>query len=194
MCPLGNVHDERGPQHWRMLAPRNKKRVTIDRTRGALGWGLWSKLARPETTRSSRNSCRPRAGPFPLTGTLACIEFLPAELIAMILEDSVLANEDIIALGCSSPVLWPYVLAHIDDNKRLEAAPLAGLEVACVGSYLTTLPQSFNVDDLAMSTVKMIPGGCNLCDAINFHKRARIEYANIEKKTDPQQWKKLSKA
>lgn len=74
----------------------------------------------------------------------------------MVLNDSALEKSDIICFGMASKLLWQHTLQHTRTACRSAlAAPWAGVELACTGTYLTDLPNSFAEDDLARSTVQL---------------------------------------
>ncbi len=83
------------------------------------------------------------------------LETLPAELLAMVLNDSALGKSDIVCFGMAAESLWQHMLQYTRKECRSAlAAPWAGFELACTGTYLTDLPSSFDEDDLAISTVQ----------------------------------------
>lgn len=165
-CFSGYNPTEYGFQQWQILAPRVRKLCKIDlstNTRHTRNlqeylfsddkpWGAWSKLARPATLarthdapRLVRREMSPRSP--------SKIELLPTELIALILQDPALERSDIIALGLASQILWLHVLRHVEKECLLVTPPLAGMDIACTGSYLTDFPESFAKDNTILSTI-----------------------------------------
>ena len=135
-------------QVWNILVPQRREYYTPTELAPADSWYLsgrtisfWAKLARPAyACRSPSNASRTTA-----TGEtrLSTLESLPVEVLAMILDDSALSKQDIIALGLSSKHLWQQTLLHIRHSRRTQAPRWAGMELACVGSYLRSLPKAF---------------------------------------------------
>ncbi|KAJ9643368.1 hypothetical protein H2199_004047 [Coniosporium tulheliwenetii] len=152
------------PQQWQILAPRVRK---IHRLRSAMplydrrptprellfndrcSWNAWASLAR------SAALVHKPTKPIPRINTASKLESLPTELIASILENSSLERSDIIALGLASETLWLHVLRHVEKDYWLAAAPMAGVEIACTGTYLNDLPESFAKDDLAKRSIEI---------------------------------------
>ena len=155
-------------QRWHIVAPRLKVRLEIKNKNDYIyalhdsspssilfndqSWDAWSKLARPalfvpgkENTRTvTRSMVRRR----PVTFQLSKLESLPSELLALILEDSSLEKEDVLALGLASETLWSHVVHHVRQDCLRAATPLAGVEIACVGTHLLDLPDAFRKGDL----------------------------------------------
>ena len=135
-------------------------------------WDVWSLLARPMLNPISDASFAPlvtrRTKPSQL-------ELLPAELLAMILSSSALKEKDIIAFGESSRTLWLHMLQHVHTASRKAAAPWAGVEMACVGNYLTELPEPFAKEGLVESSVKISEWGY-MCKARKLNYAMGREY------------------
>src|SRR5690242_16006111 len=135
------------PQEWYILAPRIRKicKMSAEHNFGRdipfsnnnKPWDAWSMLAKPAAfshTLSTEVITRES-----VANILSRLESLPAELIAMILVDSSLERRDVISLGLASKTLWLHVLQHVEKDCWLTAAPMAGVEIACTGSYLDDL-------------------------------------------------------
>ena len=68
---------------------------------------------------------------------LSRLEYLPAELLALVLVDHSLEKADVLAVGLCSQSLWSSVLQHIENEcQTRKAAPWADMEIAfgpCTG-------------------------------------------------------------
>ncbi|KAK0513580.1 hypothetical protein JMJ35_003944 [Cladonia borealis] len=183
MCPIGVDQTERGPQRWQFVVPRLKQnqqlplicpyqdyKLLFDENGG---WDAWSRLARP----AARTSQTFSKGRYYSRGPVSRLESFPAEILAMILSCSELSEDDIIALGMASETLWSHTIHYIDKEYRHSPSvgPWAGCEIACVGSYLTELPPSFDKDDLALNSVSITEGGW-MCIAREFNWAALSEF------------------
>jgi hypothetical protein len=207
MCPPGVDQTERGPQKWNILAPRLRKiQKLVTDGRGTYGtcrpteflfndknsWNAWSKLAVPGTLphrpspRSLSRSSKKRAC------ALSNLESLPSELLASIIDDSVLEKRDLIALALASETLWAHVLSHVEKECSLTRPSMAGVELACTGSYLTDLPESFAKGDLAKSSVELWLGGY-MCEARKINWAALRAYDAV-KETPEEAWQFAWKA
>ena len=190
MCPPGTDQTERGAQQWQILAPRIKKVWRLEENRIFSDYSfergvfqeerscdLWFKLAR--SARVSCNSCAPPTACRSSSLAVSRLESLPAELLALILQQSSLEKSDILALGLTSELLWLHVLQHIKKICRRAVAPLAGVEIACTGTYLTDLPKPFVKDDLFKSSVRQTFRR-GMCEARRINWAAREEYNAID--------------
>lgn len=195
MCPIGADQTERGPQRWQLLVPRLKQnqqlpllspyqdyKLLFDENGG---WDAWSMLARP-AARTNRTFSR---GKYHSRGPVSRLESLPAEILAMILSCPELSKDDIIALGMASETLWSHTIHYIDKDYRHSPSvgPWAGCEIACVGSYLTELPPSFEKDDLALNSVSITGGGW-MCIAREFNWAALSEFTSPGE-DDEKEWR-----
>lgn len=204
MCPPGADQTERGPQRWHILAPRSRKiqRLappdhsiygTLDPQQYLFNnnnsWNSWSKLAlrvaphqtpTPAVRRSLPSSER-------RTSPLSKLESLPSELLALVIEDSTLTKSDVIALGLASETLWGHVLRHVEKDCWLAAPSMAGVEIACTGSYLLDLPPSFAQGDLAKSSVVIWDGGF-MCEARKINWAATSSYDAVQE-TPEEAWR-----
>ena len=155
MCPPGIDQTTRTAQRWQIIAPRLRTIQPLERPASwrntlhtylfnhALALDLWAALARPPsrpTAPRPRSAAEPRAGP---SQPLSALEALPSELLHMITSAPELAEPDLVALGLASPCLWPYALHRAAARARAAAAPLAGAELACTGTWLTDMPAPF---------------------------------------------------
>src|SRR5947207_15156695 len=154
----------RSIQDWHILAPRVRKICKVPAKRKSdrhilfsndnKSCDAWSMLAKPAAfSHTLASEVVVRAG---VANILSRLESLPAELIAIILADPSLQTKDVISLGLASKTLWLHVLQHVERDCWLTAAPMAGVEIACTGSYLHDLPESFEKDDLATSSVTLM--------------------------------------
>lgn len=198
MCPPGVDQTERGGcQHWQIVAPRLKVRLEIKNKDNAYGlrrsspslilfndqpWDAWSKLARPalfvpgkENTRTVTRSMILRR---PATFKLSKLESLPSELLTLILEDPSLDREDVLALGLTSETLWAHVVHHVRQDCLRAATPLAGVEIACTGTYLVDLPDAFRKDDLFRLSVPC-QGQGYMVEARNINWEATRHYTSL---------------
>jgi hypothetical protein len=97
----------------------------------------------------------------------------------LIIEDPTLIRSDIIAHGLTCETLWTHVLRYVEKDCSLTEAPMAGLEIACTGSYLTNLPESFVKDELAKSSVEISEWGY-MCEARKINWAAIISYDSVD--------------
>jgi hypothetical protein len=215
MCPSGVDQTERGPQQWHILAPRRRKiqKLAPDHSgystsnpleclfNDKRSWNAWSKLAvhanppqtrtaplqteRRAVRRSSRNNIQ-------RTSRLSKLESLPAELLASIIEEPTLGKSDIIALGFASETLWTHVLEAVEKDCLLTQPSMAGIEIACTGTYLTDLPESFANDGLAKSSVKIWQWGSR-CEARRINWAASRSYDVVDE-TPEEGWHAAWKA
>jgi hypothetical protein len=206
MCPLDVDQTERGPQRWNILAPRRRKihRLIKDGTTyGTLdphevlfndktSWNAWSKLAVQTTPPQRAAAPRSLSRSQRRTSPLSKLESLPSELLASIIEDPTLAKSDIIALGLASETLWAHVLQHVEKECACAQAPMAGVEIACTGTYLRDLPVSFAQNELAKSTVEIWPGGY-MCEARKINWAAAGSYDAVDE-TPEEVWRAAWKA
>ena len=179
MCLSGQDQTERRQQRWKILAPRVRQNLALPREgfrhRSApksllfneeTDLDLWSKLAKPaKQVRYLQN--REQSPQAVQRAKLSPFESIPAELLSMVLGQSGLAKRDLIALALSSDVLSSHVLHHIESESKTSKAPWAGHELACIGTYLTDLPEAFETGNLFHSSVNdyggpVIPCG-NMC-------------------------------
>jgi hypothetical protein len=203
MCPPYRDPTTSSSQYWQLLAPRIRKCIrfsvipnTPDEPYGlnsgiknilfnpSRTLGAWVKLAKP-TVWASRSHQASTATTTELYqsviahgNTLASIEALPTELIAIILDDEVMSKEDVLSFGLSSSALWPHTLRHIEEDYRQHAAVLAGVEIAFTGTHLMGLPDSFKADDLALDTSSFAHK--NMCSARKYNWTALKEFKNFD--------------
>jgi hypothetical protein len=85
-----------------------------------------------------------------------------------------------------------HVLSHVEKECNLAKPSLAGVELACTGTYLTDLPQPFAQNDLAKSSVQIWPGG-NMCEARKINWAAVSVYEVIPE-TAEEVWRATWKA
>lgn len=192
MCPPGVDQTTRMTQKWSILAPRLRQinrfpetpsfeKFSLDdeshENDDGITWDAWSKLARMTPTIHSHGvglyRTRRMASVKP-----SKLESMPTELIGMVLGDSELEREDVMAIGLCSDILWLHVLRHIEKDSQKNIAPWAGTELACTGTYLTDLPPSFEKDNLAESSVAFSTYG-RMCRA------RKINYAADKSYTQP---------
>jgi hypothetical protein len=122
--------------------------------REEMNWNAWYKLARPILP-ALTSSERPSQSAIRLPSGRSYVETMPAELLAMVLNDGALDKSDIICFGMASEPLWQHTLQHIRKERRpVPAAPWAGVELACTSTYLIDLPGPFTDNDLARSSVQ----------------------------------------
>jgi hypothetical protein len=162
MCPPGTDQTERVRQEWHLIAPRLRKRIcfggpyfthTAAKIETFLfdpmsSWGAWGKLAKPSAGHISafRSPVRMPVSQEPRT----IIESLPAEVLAMILDNESLSKEDVLCFGLAYQNLWPHVLYHIIHDCRKHRGSLTGIEIALTGTWLTDLPESFLEPELTI--------------------------------------------
>jgi hypothetical protein len=205
MCPPGVDQTERGPQRWNILAPRLRKihRLVTNghrtyRIRNPTeflfndqnSWNSWSKLAHLGTPHNaaSRPLSRRARRPSPLSK----LESLPSELLASIIDDAVLEKRDLMALALASETLWEHVLSHVEKECSLAKPSMAGVELACTGTYLIDLPESFAQGELARSSVEIWRGGY-MCEARKVNWAAVEGYDAVEE-TPEEAWRFAWKA
>ena len=162
MCPPGVDQTYRTSQRWQIIAPRLRlirplafPRTPLYEHRHAWLFGdeldvdAWSLLARSSPRIIPARTYLPADGP---TKPLSALEALPAELRQLIVDAPSLAAADAVALGLSSPLLWPHVLQRAAHAAA--AAPLAGVELATTGNYLTHVPPRFAAAGIAPSAAE----------------------------------------
>ena len=157
----------RTPQRWQILAPRLQQSHKLSRknrhyTRTPIEvlfegqdkpWDAWSKLAKPVDFSLLGQSAplpKSRYGAKTTASSRSSLEYMPAELLKMVFDDETLEKHDIVALGLCSRSLWQHMLERVESAYRKSAAPWAGTEIACTGTNLTDLPESFEKDNLAI--------------------------------------------
>jgi hypothetical protein len=204
MPPPHGDYTERIPQRWHILAPRLRKirrlirddSITYDISspteflfNDKNSWDAWSKLAVPGAL-ARRAAPRSLSRKTRRTSQLSSLESLPPELLASIMEDSMLEKRDLIALALASSTLWAHVLSHVEKECSLAKPSLAGVELACIGTYLTDLPELFAQNDLAKSSV---PAWYveYMCEARRINWAAVSVYGAIEEtaETAEERWK-----
>jgi len=121
------------------------------------------------------------------------IERLPAELFDMVLGDTELSTEDLMALGVCSKTLWLQILAHVHEDCRKAAAPWAGTPLLCTGSWLLDLPpaiyEAFPDQQKREDAYKARTGrwyGC--CPARKLNWNGISNYVNVEGQSRTQAW------
>ena len=144
-------------QNWAIVCPRRGAFKPIDKDlrsrldpwlgfRGKPGFDAWSLLAivpRGENVTSAVQKLQ--------YNTLSPLESLPSELIHWILDELDDSKVDLMALAISSKLLWIHVIQHIVETGW--TGRLAGAEIACLGTHVTELPESFSEDGLALSSI-----------------------------------------
>ena len=195
MCPPDMDQTCRSAQSWQILVPRlqqnqnlspkneyytsTPEEVLFDQDKS---WDAWSKLAEPVDFSLQRQSASP---PFhsckakKTTPSESSLECMPAELLKMIFDETP-EKQDIIALGLCSQSLWQHMLDRVETAYRQSAAPWAGKEIACTGTYLTDLPDSFEKDNLAVDSVTATNGPSRMVLARRFDWSAWGEYKQPE--------------
>lgn len=184
----GSTYLSYSVQQWNILAPRIQRKQPIPviaaprtfRSRLLFNpenpWDAWSTLASP----AALGQTFPRLPTPKQTGKLSAMECLPPELIRLILDELWPEKKDIISLGLASTTLWMHILLHVWRDFSRAMAPLAGVEIACVGSYLVDLPDAFVTGNLALSTVSIC--GCNsrVPKAARINRAAVLAYKHLE--------------
>lgn len=79
---------------------------------------------------------------------------LPSEIILQIIEN--VSPEDAISLGMLNDHLWVHVLQIIRSSTHRNIGLLAGQEVALTGTYLESLPEAFEHDDMMQKASRWI--------------------------------------
>lgn len=182
MCPPDIDQTGWLPRHlqqWNILAPRIRRSYPIsvlvaDRGRSRIlfnsenPWDAWSKLVSP-TNLGLKYPCFQAQQQ---TGKLSALECLPPELITLILDELLLEKRDIVSLGLASTTLWMHILRHVWRDVSREMAPLAGVEIACIGSHVVDLPNGFVKENLVAPTV-------SICDCDRTSEAAKINWAAV---------------
>ena len=184
MCPPGTDQTMRSRQQWQILAPRIRKiyrgrrgprdfssdfdpTYILFNDRSSIN--AWTTLAKPGTCSSKKrfavHTNHPRH--------LSRLESLPTELLDIVFDSGLLEKTDVMALGLTSRRLWLHALRYVDKDCSRATAPLAGVEIAWTGTYLTDLPAPFEKDDLARSSEHNSYGG-------NMPKARRVNWDAIE--------------
>jgi hypothetical protein len=209
MCPPGVDQTRRSPQRWQILVPRlrqGQKLASKDKYFTSnpgdflfnqdQSWDAWSKLAKPVDFDLLRQTVpftnRGRSAKTS-TSSLSSLECMPAELLKMIFDDEVLEEQDITALGLCSQTLWRHMLERVESAYRKSAAPWADLEIACTGTYLVDLPESFNKDNMALDSVTSRGGRGRMVLARQFNWAAWVEYKR-PKDNQQDEWRSALRA
>jgi hypothetical protein len=192
MCPPGVDQTRRSQQRWQILVPRlrqgqrlapkgeyftsNPEDFLFDQDQS---WDAWWKLAKPvdfNLLRKTASFTNRGYGAKTSTSSLSSLECIPAELLKMIFDDEVLEKRDITALGLCSQTLWQHMLERVESAYRNNAAPWADCEIACTGTYLVDLPESFDKDNMALDSVTSRNGQADVPMARQFNWAAWVEY------------------
>ena len=96
----------------------------------------------------------------------------------MIAAAPALSDADVVALGLASPCLWPCVLRQAAAAARAAAAPLAGAELACTGTWLRDMPAPFSTAGL-YEEERPLSGPRRMCAARRFNWDAVGSYAAL---------------
>ena len=139
---------------------------------------VWPKLAKPVPSTSPHIFDRTSDGAHEVTN-LTSLESMPAELIAIVLEEVSTDKRDVLAFGLSSRYLWPHILSHVERSCRTEAAPWVAMEIACTERKLPDMPDSFQKGRLAWNSIKQ-PFNDRLWPVVYFSESARREYKTSE--------------
>ena len=211
MCPPGVDQTTRSAQQWQIIAPRARKTVHVippewsfppsATARDHLWIGrrefssgcflfsdqlyldMWSKLVRRDPQDPAPMGSQTPALTARCTKPLSTLESLPPELLQVIADDPGLAEADVIALGLAAPTLWPYALRRVDAAAAATTAPLADTELACTGTYLTTVPPSFIEAGLAPGPAEEAEWKARRwgpCPARKFNWRALSTWEKLE--------------
>ena len=159
-------------QTWGALVPRRRQWQAFPKQDHTSTWNpdtvvfnrhetlhLWSKLAKPAAARRRYPPYKAKARSSSLQQGYFPLESAPPEILDIILFHTGLTRRDLVLLTISSDVLRAHVLSHIERECRNDAAPWAGQELACVGTFATRLPESFARDGLALASLKGLHGG-----------------------------------
>jgi hypothetical protein len=192
MCPPGVDQTRRLQQRWQILAPRLRQgqklaaksvRFTSNPVNFLFNqnqsWDAWSKLAKPvdfDLSRQTASFTKHGCGAKTSTSSLSSLECMPAELLKMVFDDEILEKQDITALGLCSQTLWQHMLERVESEYRKNAAPWADSEIACTGTYLEDLPESFDKDNMALDSVTLKDGPVRRVMARRFNWAAWSEY------------------
>jgi hypothetical protein len=209
MCPPDVDQTCRSQQLWQILAPRLRQGQKLaarseyytsnpedflfnqDHT-----WDAWSKLAKPvdfDLFRQTVSYTKRGSGAKTSTSSLSSLECMPAELLQMIFDDETLEKQDITALGLCSQTLWQHMLERVESAYRKNAAPWADSEIACTGTYLVDLPESFDKDNMALDSVTRKGGLASMTMARRFNWAAWAEYKQ-PKESQQDEWRSALRA
>src|SRR5271155_2067508 len=204
MCPPDMDQTCRSQQRWQILAPRlrqgqrlaakteyytsNPEDFLFNQDQS---WDAWSKLAKPvdfDLFRQIVSFTKRGSGAKTSTSSLSSLECMPAELLKMIFDDEILEKQDITALGLCSQTLWQHMLECVESAYRKNAAPWADSEIACIGTYLVDLPESFDKDNMALDSVTHKGGPARMVMARRFNWAAWGEYEQ-PKENQQDEWR-----
>ena len=118
----------------------------------------WNNLARPiypSTKEPHRIVCCPRH-PKPQSR----LESLLTELLDKIYDKAQLRRKDALALGLASETLRLHLLRHIEKEVSTTKAQMAGVEIACTGSWIHDLPGPLEDHDWAIPSENVRKYGC----------------------------------
>ena len=149
---------ESTPQRWAIVAPRIRLQAPLDLDRNG-SWDPWVGFLRRSTWNAwsllavtSEKGAIQSAFEYQQRGKLSHLEVLPAELICMIIAE-LESEKDVISFGLTSRSLWQHFLGHVLRNQTM--GPMAGVEIACIGTQLRALPEPFLCDDLYLNSVDL---------------------------------------
>lgn len=195
MCPPNADQTTRTTCRWHFIVPRLCERQIIAMETElippriwslqplnvlfrAYHWNAWAKLAKPGPrgpTLAIDNRQRKVQQDSPLIS-------LPLELLDQIcnflVADNDMASLISLALSCSHVFGW--VQPHIEASQRVVCAPWAGMELACLGTYLTSLPGPFERDNLLFDSVPYKGGPTMMCMARRMNWAAWSQYKTVE--------------
>lgn len=166
MCPPGTDQTTRGPQQWHLIVPTLREKHAIyqpfvchsneDILYRRDHW-VWQKLARPDPwslkwRTGIQVSLRlpPQISPDPQSRSL--IFTLPVEIISQTL--SYLDRQSTLSFAVSCVACLHLTIPHIQQRVVANSAPWSNQPLACLGSYLNTLPAAFETNDIAFRSVK----------------------------------------
>jgi hypothetical protein len=203
MCPPGVDQTRRSQQRWQILAPRLRQGQKLAAKNEYFtsnpvnflfnqgqSWDAWSKLAKPvdfDLSRQTVSFTNRGYGAKTSASSLSSLECMPSELLKMVFDDDILEKQDITALGLCSQTLWQHMLERVESEYRKNAAPWADFEIACTGTYLEDLPESFDKDNMALDSVTRRYGLAGTTMARRFNWTAWSEYKR-PKESQQDEW------
>lgn len=123
-----------------------------------IDFDVWGALARPVLPIDKTKKIAPKENGevddgYPWRKSLGVFDLLSNELVEMVIDNVLkLEDNDLVALGLTCQGFWELVVHRIQTFYVKEAGPWAGKKIVLLGSWSTTVPPSFNDDDMVLKT------------------------------------------
>ncbi|KAE8442816.1 hypothetical protein EG329_002788 [Mollisiaceae sp. DMI_Dod_QoI] len=170
MCGKGVDQTMRTPQRWQVLALELKERHCMGNEENMgfelgksfftdkINFDVWGALARPAVPVVQQKKIEPgddRDDDYPWRRSLGIFDILSNELVDMVIDNVSTSNDnDLVALGLTCQGFWELVVQRIQTRYIKNAAPWAGKKIALLGSWSTSLPESFSQNNLASNIIE----------------------------------------